>query len=71
VNDDLIRLLLLSHVAATWYTTGVIWFVQVVHYPLLAAVGSQAFSTFEQRHTSLTTWVVEFELRPCHLNCPK
>ena len=58
MNDDLIRLLFLSHAAATWYMTGVIWFVQVVHYPLFAAVGSQAFSTYEQRHTSLTTWVV-------------
>ena len=58
MNDDLIRLIFLSHAAATWYMTGVIWFVQVVHYPLFAAVGSQAFSTYEQRHTSLTTWVV-------------
>jgi hypothetical protein len=38
--------------------TGLIWFVQVVHYPLFAAVGTEEFSAYEQRHTSLTTWVV-------------
>jgi hypothetical protein len=58
MTDALSRLLFLSHAAATWYMTGLIWFVQVVHYPLFAAVGRQAFSTYEQRHTSRTTWVV-------------
>jgi hypothetical protein len=58
MNDNLIRLVFLSHAAATWYMTGLIWFVQIVHYPLFAAVGSEEFSSYEQRHTSLTTWVV-------------
>ncbi|MCC2667952.1 MAG: hypothetical protein K0Q72_423 [Armatimonadetes bacterium] len=30
------RDLLLIHAVATWFLTGVVWFVQVVHYPLLA-----------------------------------
>ena len=58
MNDVLVRLLLLSHVAATWHMTGVIWFVQIVHYPLFAATGTEGFSAYERRHTSLTTWVV-------------
>jgi hypothetical protein len=37
---------------------GVIWFVQVVHYPLFAKTGRADFRSYEQRHTSLTTWVV-------------
>ena len=38
--------------------TGVIWFVQVVHYPLFGGVGAGEFRAYEQRHAALTTWVV-------------
>ncbi|MCS7013366.1 MAG: hypothetical protein RMI34_06395 [Chloroherpetonaceae bacterium] len=38
--------------------TGVIWFVQVVHYPLFSRVGSEAFKDYEALHTTLTTSVV-------------
>ena len=58
MNDLLIRLVFLSQLAATLYMTGLIWFVQVVHYPLLGAVGESDFPAYEQRHMSLTTWVV-------------
>lgn len=55
---DLVQALFLLHAASTWYMVGLIWFVQVVHYPLLAAVGSEQFSEYERRHVALTTWVV-------------
>lgn len=58
MNDVLIRSVLLAQIAATLYMTGLIWFVQVVHYPLLGAVGESDFPAYEQRHMSLTTWVV-------------
>jgi hypothetical protein len=58
MNDVMIRLIFLSHAATTLYMTGLIWFVQIVHYPLLGAVGNAEFSAYEQRHMSLTTWVV-------------
>jgi len=48
----------LLHVFFTFYMTGVIWFVQIVHYPLMAKVGSDHFKSYEQAHTMLTTWVV-------------
>lgn len=38
--------------------TGIIWFVQVVHYPLFSNVGSEQFTTYEGLHQSLTTIVV-------------
>ena len=38
--------------------TGLIWFVQVVHYPLFGAVGGAAFVRYAARHTRLTTRVV-------------
>lgn len=37
---------------------GVIWFVQVVHYPLFAAVGAEAFGAYEAAHQRRTTWMV-------------
>jgi len=52
------QLLFLAHLGSTLYMVGLIWFVQVVHYPLLTHVGSQEFPPYEQRHTALTTWVV-------------
>lgn len=58
MNDPTIRITLLSHAVATLYMLGLIWFVQVVHYPLLGAVGSAEFPAFERRHKLLTTWVV-------------
>jgi hypothetical protein len=46
------------HLAATWFMCGVIWFVQVVHYPLFGSVTAEAFAAYERRNTRLTTLVV-------------
>lgn len=37
---------------------GVIWFVQVVHYPLFVRVGPSGFSTYSGAHSRLTGYVV-------------
>jgi hypothetical protein len=50
--------LLIVHAAATWFMTGLIWFVQIVHYPLFAKVGALAFKEYEHDHQRKTTWVV-------------
>jgi hypothetical protein len=50
--------LLLAHTAATLFMVGLIWFVQIVHYPLFASVDRSQFPAYEKRHTTLTTWVV-------------
>ena len=50
--------LLFAHAAATLYLTGVIWFVQIVHYPLFAWVGQGGFSEYEREHVRRTGWVV-------------
>ena len=49
---------LLAHVAATWMMVGLIWFVQIVHYPLFAHVGVNLFPEYESSHNRLTTWIV-------------
>ncbi|MDQ5964129.1 MAG: hypothetical protein QG625_283 [Cyanobacteriota bacterium erpe_2018_sw_39hr_WHONDRS-SW48-000098_B_bin.30] len=33
--------------AATWFMTGLIWFVQVIHYPLYARIGEAEFAVYE------------------------
>lgn len=48
----------LAHLAATLYMVGVIWFVQVVHYPLFARVGEGGFGPYSEAHSRLTTYVV-------------
>lgn len=50
--------ILLANAAATLFMTGLIWFVQVVHYPLFAAVGAAEFPAYSRSHQSLTTLVV-------------
>lgn len=49
---------LLAHAAATWAMTGLIWFVQVVHYPLFSRVDAAGFAAYEAVHASRTTLVV-------------
>ncbi|MFM8334681.1 MAG: hypothetical protein ACKODK_03905 [Opitutaceae bacterium] len=51
-------LLPLAHAAATLFMTGVIWFVQIVHYPLFGRVGAAEFPAFEREHARRTGRVV-------------
>jgi hypothetical protein len=44
--------------ASTLFMTGLIWFVQVVHYPLFAEVDPEAFSRYHEAHVRTTTRVV-------------
>ncbi len=50
--------LLMVHAAATWFMTGLIWTVQVVHYPLFHAVGTDAFPNYEAGHTRRIGWLL-------------
>jgi hypothetical protein len=51
-------LILLACVASTWFMTGLIWFVQIVHYPLFGKVGRAEFAEYHAAHTRLTTRLV-------------
>jgi hypothetical protein len=55
---DAAQLIWWLHLAATGFMVGLIWFVQIVHYPLFAAVDPNDFAKYEHRHTSRTFWVV-------------
>ncbi len=50
--------LIIVNAACAWFMMGVIWFVQVVHYPLFARVGLEGFADYEGAHARLTTFVV-------------
>lgn len=40
------------HAAATWFMVGLIWMVQIVHYPLFSVVGADRFAEYERGHTA-------------------
>ena len=50
--------LTLGHAAATLAMAGLIWFVQLVHYPLFPLAAKPSFSTFARQHQRRTSWVV-------------
>lgn len=51
-------MLLLLHTAATWMMVGIIWFVQIIHYPLFDKVGEGAFPQYHKLHMNLTMRVI-------------
>ena len=56
--QDSVTTLLAIHAAATWALLGLIWTVQVVHYPLFAQVGADAFRDYHARHMLRITFLV-------------
>ncbi len=50
--------LLLVHLAATWFMVGLIWLVQVVHYPLLAGADPARYTEHQQQHMRRIGWIV-------------
>lgn len=54
--DD--RLLLILQFSCACFMTGVILFVQLVHYPLMKLADASRFQEFAHRHQQQTTWVV-------------
>ena len=55
---SLTPLLLTAHSVSTLYMVGLIWFVQVVHYPLMAEVSEETYQRYQERHMNLTSLVV-------------
>ena len=58
MTDPVTAAVLLVHAAATLYMVGLIWFVQIVHYPLFAAIPEERFAEYARRHADRTRWVV-------------
>lgn len=47
-----------AHAATTLFMTGLIWFVQIVHYPLMGMVPADVFAKYEMLHRDRTGWIV-------------
>ncbi|MBX3316609.1 MAG: hypothetical protein KF902_07080 [Phycisphaeraceae bacterium] len=58
LSDDANSLLLMVHALATLAMAGIIWFVQVVHYPLFLSVPPEAYTAYQREHMSRTSLVV-------------
>ena len=54
----LAEVLFVGNLLVVGFLTGVIWFVQIVHYPLFAQITPAGFGTYHTRHSDLTTRVV-------------
>lgn len=49
---------LLLHLVVTAFLCGLIWVVQLVHYPLFDRVDRAGFAAFEAEHARRITWIV-------------
>ncbi|MGD8413003.1 MAG: hypothetical protein PVF33_02150 [Candidatus Latescibacterota bacterium] len=55
---ELTTIVILVHAAAAAAMCGLVWFVQIVHYPLFRWVGAPGFAEYEVVHSRLTSRVV-------------
>ncbi len=51
-------LVFVIHLTTTVFMTGLIWMVQIVHYPLFKNIGSNEFLQYEKQHSKLITFIV-------------
>jgi len=52
------EMVLALHAVTTIMMAGLIWFVQLVQYPLFLFVGTAEFALYEREHTRRVTWLV-------------
>ncbi len=52
------HIITIGTIFTTIFMTGLIWFVQIVHYPLFEKVGKEVFVEYEKTHTQWTGYVV-------------
>ena len=49
---------LLLNISSTWFMVGLIWLIQIVHYPLFNLVGKNEFQVYHNGHSVLITPLV-------------
>ncbi len=57
-SETLQLLVLLFNFASAWMMVGLIWLIQLVHYPLFAFVGRDAFVSYAAQHVRRITFLV-------------
>ena len=53
-----LQAVLLANLCSSLAMTGLIWFVQIVHYPMFSRVGEREFAEYAKQHARLTSLVV-------------
>ena len=48
----------IANLSLTWFLVGLIWVIQIVHYPTFLQIGENEFQTFHHFHTRSITWIV-------------
>ena len=48
----------LLNISSTWFMVGLIWLIQIVHYPLFKLAGKNEFQTFHNGHSMMITPLV-------------
>ena len=56
--DELMKYVFFAYVASTWAMFGIIWFAQIVHYPLFSKVGVNSFNEYQDANLKWTVFVV-------------
>ncbi len=56
--DNLLYSVLLINTACALFMSGVIWVIQLVHYPLMDMADKETYPTFQQRHMKRISFVV-------------
>jgi hypothetical protein len=51
-------MLFLLHFCITWALIGLIWTIQLVHYPLFHSVGKSHFIAYHEKHMRFIAWLV-------------
>lgn len=50
--------MVVAHLASAWAMVGLIWMVQLVHYPLFDRVAPERWAAFHGDHSTRITWVL-------------
>lgn len=58
MTPETLKILTIANSAATWWMTAIVWFCAIVHYPLFASVGREAFVPYHAGHVRRTQRVV-------------
>lgn len=52
------QLWLILNLISTWFMIGLIWLIQIVHYPLFSRVGEHQFIEYQQQHANRISPIV-------------
>lgn len=55
---DFHSIVIVTHALSSFFMLGLIWFVQIVHYPLFKEIAEDSFTNYEKLHCKLTGFVV-------------